>query len=138
MIDNERFIQIAAKVQRNEFLTPEDGKDLIETMAELDAHLMILQNTLSFTLAAAISKMETLGSRSVDIMGDRDRAKVKKMAALYGNAAGQLEAAVSLYLAGQVEAAAQAVQEDSAVDGLDGESVGDGEGPADTVGADDQ
>lgn len=137
MIDNDKFVKIAAKVQRNEFLTPEDGRDLIETMAELDAHLMIVQNTLSFTLAAVVSKMETLGTRAVEIMGDRDRAKVKKMAAVFGNAAGQLEAAVSLYLAGQVEAAARTVQDDSAVDGLDGESVGDGELAADAVGADD-
>jgi len=105
MIDNEKFSNILNKVRDNEFLTPTDGAVLIETIAELDANLLIAQNTVEFILASSISQFEMLGSNAVEIMGNRDASKVKKMGKLFGGAAGRLTTAAQLFVQGQLEQA---------------------------------
>lgn len=135
MISSERFNEIANKVRRREFISPLDAEELITSLAELDANLLVAQNTVDFVLAGAIYQIEQLGKEATEIMGTRDHAKVKKLASRFGGAAGKLTMATQTFVQGQVRQAQEML--DSAAGGGDGEFTDD-ETTAGPVGADDE
>jgi hypothetical protein len=131
MIEQEKFHEIIDKVKRHEFISPLDVEELIASMAELDANLLIAQNTVEFVAASATQQFERLGMQAVEIMGTRDHAKVKKMAKLFGAAAGQLVTAAQLFVQGQAAQAQELLNTFLDDDGV----VGDDEPTAGPVGS---
>jgi hypothetical protein len=139
MIDQKNFERIVTDLQNHVLsYTQSDVEDLVVSLMEMDQHLAIAQQTLDFTLNTAERLMADVAQSCVNTIGIRDAAKKRKLAAIAGQAAGQLAGAVQLFVAGQIIQAQEAVQfevDDSAVDGLEGEAVGD-EPTAGPVGTD--
>ena len=129
MIDQQNFERIVTDLKQNVFASPNDVEMLVVSLMEMDQHLAIAQATLDFTLKTAEQLMADVAMACVQTIGIRDAAKKRRLAAIAGKAAGQLAGAVQLYVAGQILQAQQAVagdlNDESAVDGLEGEPVGD-------------
>jgi hypothetical protein len=116
MITQEDFTRITNDIKNNVFISPTDAALLVQTVAEMDAHLHIAQSTLDFTLRHSTESMRDVAVSCTKIIGLRDKAKERRMLKVAGECAARLAAGVQLHLAGEIMAASNIVDEDPDLD----------------------
>lgn len=113
MIDNDNFTRIVTDIQNNVFLNPDDATLLVQSIAELDAHLYIAQETLSHTLDTAVKLMEDIATACVKSVGIRDKGKERKLMKIAAETAAKFTTSVQMFVAGQIIAANSILQEET-------------------------
>lgn len=117
MISEEDFATIVTAVSAGDPITTEQATLLIQSLAELDIQTAVLDAALGYSLETAQTLLNEVGQQTANVIGIRDMAKRRKIAEISGTAAGQLQAAVGLFIGNLVQQA----------QGIGGSAVSDGE-----------
>lgn len=128
MINPDDFKAITEAVEKGETLTADQVKDLIKTVYEMDANMVILQYGLELAIENNREVLPAMAERILSMAGRTDGKSKKRVAKYAAEVTARAELAVQLYLSGATEEAqkmlAQIGQvEDTTVEETTDESV---------------
>jgi hypothetical protein len=99
MMTEEQFTEIVAKVAGGDGLSNEEATLMIEALAELDQRGLVAEQIVQFVLHGAEETYRQLIDDVLKEVQIRDKAKVKKIAAVGSKASQRLIAATQIYIA---------------------------------------
>lgn len=105
MITPEEFKVITDKIDIETQITTEDASTLLQTILELDASLVIIQNALELAVTNAQEVIPAVAEHTLKLAGRTDTKAKKKAANFAGEITARFELAIQMYLAGAFEEA---------------------------------
>lgn len=116
MINPEEFAELAKSIQDGNDVPNEKAKEIVKTIYEMDASLVILQNTLELAVENAREIIPAVAQRVLAMSG-RTGKKIEGKAARYSaEVTARFEIALQMYLSGAAEKA-----EEMLLGAIDGE-----------------
>jgi len=115
MITPENFAAIADAVAAGGGIDNEGAKELIQTLYELDANLVILQNGLELSVENMREIIPGVVEKTLSMSGRTDSKSKKKAAKYAAEVTARFEIALQMYLAGAAEKAEEMLK---GIDGL--------------------
>lgn len=111
MLTPIEFKEITDLLEKDEAITLEQSKALLNTLYVLDANLVVVQNALELSVANAREIIPALAFKVMEMCGRNDNKSKKKVATLAGAITGKFEQAIHLYINGAFEEANNMVSE---------------------------
>lgn len=105
MLSAEEFKEIADAINLDTPLTSEQARNLLGTIYELDANLVIVQNALELTLENAEQVMPAIAEKVLAMSGRTDQKAKKKAAEFSADVMARYQYATHMYLQGAFEEA---------------------------------
>jgi len=104
MLTPDEFKEVVTAVE-NKTVTDEQAQAMLTTIYELDANLVILQNTVELAVSNALELLPAMVERTLTMAGRTD-GKIKKKAAKFAaDVTARYEVAIQLYLSQAFEQA---------------------------------
>ena len=105
MIKPEEFAELAKSIEEGNDVPNEKAKDIIRTIYEMDASIVIIQNTLELAVENAREIIPAVAQRVLSMSG-RTGNKIETKAAKYAaEITARFEIALQMYLSGAAEKA---------------------------------
>lgn len=105
MISAEDFQELVKSVENNEQIPTEKVKELVTTIYEMDANLVILQNCLQLATENARDVIPAVAEKVLSMAGRTDTKSKNKAAKFAADVTARFEIALQMYLAGAAEKA---------------------------------
>ena len=105
MISPEEFAAITDSVKEGNALTIEQSKELLQSLYEMDANLVIIQNALELTVNNSQEIIPAVAEAVLSMSGRTDKKFKAKVAKYAGEVTARFEVSVHLYLKGAFEQA---------------------------------
>ena len=100
MLNQEDFKEVVDAINSESTLTQEQLKNVLATVYELDANLVIVQNALELTLANAEEVMPAIAEKILSMAGRTDQKSKKKAAEFAADVTARYQYATHMYLQG--------------------------------------
>lgn len=111
MITSEDFAAVVKAVEAGETVDNETVKELVRTLMELDANLVILQNALELSVENAHEIIPGVAEKVLSMSGRTDGKSKKRVAKYAAEVTARFEIALQMYLAGAAEKAREMLDE---------------------------
>jgi len=105
MITPEDFAELAKSIEAGEPVSNEKAKEILTTIYEMDANLVILQNCLELAVDNARNIIPAVAEKVLSMSGRTDGKSKKKAASYAAEVTARFEVALQMYLAGAAEKA---------------------------------
>lgn len=105
MIKPEEFAELAKSIEEGNDVPNEKAKEIIRTIYEMDASLVILQNTLELAVENAREIIPAVAQRVLAMSGRTGKKIETKAAKLSAEVTARFEIALQMYLNGAAEKA---------------------------------
>jgi len=105
MMNPEEFAEIAKSIEEGKDIPNEKAKEVLRTIYEMDASLVILQNCLELAVENAREIIPAVAEKVLGMAGRTDSKSKKKTAKYAAEVTARFEIALQMYLAGASEKA---------------------------------
>jgi len=105
MMNPEEFAEIAKSIDEGNDIPNDKAKEVLRTIYEMDASLVILQNCLELAVENAREIIPAVAEKVLGMAGRTDSKSKKKTAKYAAEVTARFEIALQMYLAGASEKA---------------------------------
>jgi hypothetical protein len=105
MLNQDKFKLLSESIFKDEDISKEDVKELLLTVYELDANLVIAQYALQLAVENAMEVIPGLAEKTLSFSGRTDGKIKKKVAKYAAEVTARYELAIQMYLSGASEQA---------------------------------